>query len=201
MDREAWDARYREQESVWSLEPNRFLVEAVAGLEPGRALDLAAGEGRNAVWLATEGWHVTAIDWSEVALDKGRERARAADVEVWFTRADLRDWWPPEAAYDLAVVAYLQIPYLERHGVWRAASHAIAPGGRLVVIGHDWENLEHGYGGPQQPEALYSADEAAMVIGEHLDVVRAEQVFRGIETDDGPRRAIDNIVVGVASGA
>jgi SAM-dependent methyltransferase len=196
MDQRAWDERYQNKELLWTAEPNRFLVEAVEGLTPGKAIDLAAGEGRNAVWLAQQGWKVDAVDWSDVALDKGRELAKRAEVEVWFTREDLREWWPAPQQYDLVLVAYLQIPYLERHGVWRGAARAVAAGGHLVIIGHDWDNLEHGYGGPQQPEALYSPGEVVDVIGESLEVIRAEQVRRPVETDDGIREAIDNIVVG-----
>jgi SAM-dependent methyltransferase len=197
MDQNEWDERYREQELVWAAQPNRFLVGAVEGLTPGKALDLAAGEGRNAVWLAQQGWDVDAVDWSDVALDKGRELARQAGVAVWFTREDLRSWWPPTDTYDLVVIAYLQVPDIERHGVWRGAAGAVASGGRLVVIGHDWDNLTKGYGGPQQEEVLYSASEAAAVIAESLDVVSAEQVIRQVETDEGKRDAIDNVVVAV----
>jgi SAM-dependent methyltransferase len=197
MDQGEWDARYREKGFLWTAEPNGFLVGAVEGFAPGKALDLAAGEGRNAVWLAQQGWEVDAVDWSDVALDKGRELARHAGVSVWFTREDLRSWWPPTDTYDLVVIAYLQVPYIERHGVWRAAAGAVASGGRLVVIGHDSENLTRGYGGPQQEEVLYSAEEAATVIGENLDVVSAEQVTRQVETDDGVREAIDNMVIAV----
>ena len=197
MDQDAWDERYSEAELLWTTEPNRILVEAVADLEPGLALDLAAGEGRNAVWLALQGWKVEAVDWSDVALDKGREQARRAGVNVWFTREDLRQWWPPTDAYDLVVITYLQLEYAERHGVWRGAAGAVANGGRLIVIGHDWDNLEKGYGGPQQADVLYSVEEVAGVVAEHLEVVRAEQVIRPVETDDGVREAIDNIVVAV----
>jgi len=192
---EYWNERYRDKELVWSAEPNRFVVDAVSGLNPGKALDLAAGEGRNAVWLAEQGWEVDAVDWSDVALDKGRRLARLAAVTVWFTREDLREWWPPADTYDLVLVVYLQIPYLERHGVWRGAARALVPAGTFVLIGHDWDNLEHGYGGPQQPEMLYSVEEAAATVGESLEVVRAEQVIRPVEVEDGTREAIDNIVV------
>ncbi len=195
MDQDAWDERYSDGELVWTAEPNRFLVEAVDGLEPGKALDLASGEGRNAVWLAQQGWQVEAVDWSDVALDKGRELARSAGVTVWFTREDLRYWWPPVQAYDLVVIAYLQIQYMERHGVWRGAAGAVGAGGRLVVIGHDWDNLEQGHGGPQHADVLYSTDEIVGVVAEHLEVVRAEQVTRPIETEDGVREAIDNILI------
>ena len=89
MDREAWNRRHREKDLAWHLDPNRFLVPEVEGLTPGRALDLAAGAGRNAVWLATRGWSVTAVDWSDVALDRGRRLAEQQAVEVDWVLADL----------------------------------------------------------------------------------------------------------------
>jgi len=195
MDREAWNERYRDKELLWTAEPNSYLVDAVEGLPPGAAFDLAGGEGRNAVWLAKQGWEVTALDWSDAALDKGRELARREGVTVWFTQEDLRTWWPSEGVADLVIVVYLQIPWEERHGVWRAAARAVAPGGRLVVIGHDSANLTEGYGGPQHPEVLYTADEVVNVVGDDLDVLRAERVDRHVDTDDGVRIALDNVVV------
>ncbi len=197
MDRETWDERYRDRELIWTAEPNRFLVEAVDGFDPGRALDLAAGEGRNAVWLAQQGWQVEAVDWSDVALDKGRKLACRAGVVVRFTQKDLRSWLPPVEAYDLVVIAYFQTQHRERHSLWRGAAEAVSASAHLVVIGHDSDNLERGYGGPQHAEVLYSVDEIVGVVGEHLRVTRAEQVIREVETDDGPRQAIDNIVIAV----
>ena len=197
MDRETWDERYRDRELIWTAEPNQFLVEAVDGFDPGRALDLAAGEGRNAVWLAQQGWQVEAVDWSDVALDKGRRLARRAGAVVRFTQEDLRSWLPPAQAYDLVVIAYFQTQHIERHSLWRGAAEAVSASAHLVVIGHDSDNLERGYGGPQHAEVLYSVDEIVGVVGEHLRVTRAEQVIREVETDDGPRQAIDNIVIAV----
>src|ERR1022692_4898294 len=75
MKSEEWDKRYAGQELVWTAEPNRFVVAELKDLAPGRALDLGAGEGRNAVWLASAGWQVTAVDFSAVGLDKGRRLA------------------------------------------------------------------------------------------------------------------------------
>ena len=77
MDRHDWDARYAGEQLVWSAEPNRFLVAEVDGLTPGRALDVACGEGRNAIWLAEQGWTVTGVDFSPVALDKARRTGRS----------------------------------------------------------------------------------------------------------------------------
>src|SRR6476469_7102782 len=82
MDRRMWDARYAATESLWTFEPNRFLVRETEGLAPGRALDLACGEGRNALWLAARGWQVTAVDFSAVALEKGRRADDSVDWQV-----------------------------------------------------------------------------------------------------------------------
>ncbi|MFL6133228.1 MAG: class I SAM-dependent methyltransferase, partial [Nocardioidaceae bacterium] len=72
MDARAWDERYAASELIWSATPNRFVEAELTSLPPGRAVDLAAGEGRNALWLADRGWHVTAVDFSLAGLDKGR---------------------------------------------------------------------------------------------------------------------------------
>jgi len=89
MDREAWNQRYADAELVWSAEANGFLVQEVADLPPGRALDLGAGEGRNAIWLGERGWRVTAVDFSGVGLQKARRLAEARGVEVNWIEANL----------------------------------------------------------------------------------------------------------------
>jgi SAM-dependent methyltransferase len=197
VDREDWDQRYRQKDFVWSIEPNRFLVAEVEGLQPGRALDLAAGEGRNAVWLATRGWTVTAVDWSAVGLEKGRLLAEHQAVKVDWVLADLREWEPPERAFDLAIILYLQPPADLQALVWRKAAGAVADGGRLIVIGHDAANLTEGWGGPSQRGFLYTPEEVARAVEGDLEVVRAERVLRPVETDEGLRHAVDNIVVAV----
>ena len=191
-----WDERYRQKELMWTAEPNRFLVEAVEGLQPGRALDLAAGEGRNAVWLAMQGWTVEAVDFSEVAIEKARDLAgRSGVTGIEFSIEDLFHWAPDSGSYDLVALVYFQVPTPEREEVWRSAAAAVARGGKLVVIGHDSGNLERGYGGPQNPAALYQAADVVRVVESTLTVERAEQVIRMVEDDEGTHEAIDNIVV------
>ena len=197
MDRQAWNERYREKELLWHAEANRFLVEAVTDLEPGTAYDLAGGEGRNAVWLAEHGWQVTVVDWSEVALEKGRALAAKRRVAVHFEEADLLDWSPRDHR-DLVAVVYLQIPPRERHAAWCTALDALAPGGRVVIVGHDSSNLTGGIGGPQSPEVLYTADEVVEVIGDRVEILRAEIAHRPVELEDGTTAiALDNVVVGM----
>jgi SAM-dependent methyltransferase len=196
MDRHAWDERYREKGLHGHSEPNRFLVEVVSPLPPGSAYDLAGGEGRNAVWLAEHGWRVTVVDWSAVALESARRLAAGRGVVVDFEEADLLDWSPWEHR-DLVAVVYLQIPPRERHAAWRTALEATAPGGTLVIIGHDSSNLTEGCGGPQSPEVLYTADEVVEVIGDRVEILRAERVPRPVELEDGTTAiSLDNVVVG-----
>ena len=193
MDREAWNDRYRTDELVWHAKPNRFLVEEVVGMQPGRALDVACGEGRNALWLAERGWQVTAVDFSAVALAKARRLAFERHLEVVFIEADVARWEPPPARFDLVVVMYLHLPELERRQALGRAAHALVSRGTILVVGHDSTNLSEGTGGPQDPAVLFSPQD----IEEDLDglrVERAERVYRPVQTDDGERHAIDALV-------
>jgi SAM-dependent methyltransferase len=138
--------------------PNPTLVSAVGPLRPGRALELACGSGTNAVWLAQQGWRTTAVDWSSVALANGRAAATRAGIEVDWQERDLLEWSPPARAWDLVVIVYLHLPPPEREPVYSAAAAAVAPGGRLVIIGHDRLHGAEGGGGPD-PDRLFTAEE------------------------------------------
>jgi len=180
MDSEAWDERYAVTELVWSAEPNQFVAAECADLAPGRAVDLAAGEGRNAIWLAGRGWDVTAVDFSQVALDKGRRLAAAAaspSGSLAWVRADATTW--TGSGYDLAVVAYLQLPADQRREAARRAVESLVHGGTLLWLAHDSTNLVEGTGGPQDPRVLMTAaDVVADVEDLGVEVQRAERVAR-----------------------
>ena len=192
MKRETWDQKYAGADYVWSAEPNRFLVAELAGMPPRRALDLACGEGRNAVWLAQQGWSVTGVDFSGVAIAKAERLAESRGVDVEWVVADLLDYRPPEGL-DLVVVFYLQVPADERRLVLGRAAEALAPGGTLLVVAHDLLNLTEGHGGPKEPDVLYTPDD---VVGDvpGLDVERAERVRRPVPVDGGEAVAIDALV-------
>lgn len=182
MDASDWDARYAESELVWSRGPNQFVEAECAELPPGRAVDLACGEGRNAIWLASRGWDVTAVDFSSVALDKGR--TLAGDLEVDWVRADATEW--RGEGYDLAVVAYFQVPAADRRTAVRHLVGSLRPAGTLVWVAHDSTNLTQGTGGPQDPDVLMTADDLlADLDGIPVDVERAERVARVVAADDG----------------
>jgi SAM-dependent methyltransferase len=190
MDSAAWDERYRTQGLVWGGPPNRWVVDELSGAEPGSALDLACGEGRNALWLAAQGWQVQAVDFSPVAIAKARELDTHGLVQ--WVEGDATSYRPP-APVDLALLCYLQLPASERRRAVRAAAESLAPGGRLLVIAHDSRNLTDGTGGPKEPRVLYTAaDVAADLEGCGLVIERAEEVLRPVEGADRP--AIDALL-------
>ena len=196
MEREEWNRRYAGADLVWSAEANRFLVEEVSNLPPGRALDLGAGEGRNAIWLAERGWRVTAVDFSDIALQKARRLAETHGVDVEWIEADLRTYSPAECAFDLVVVLYIHLPGEQRRELLRRAAEALTADGTLLVVGHDRSNVDEGYGGPQDPSILFSPDDIIRDLAGigGLRVVRAERVVRPVMTEDGERHAIDALV-------
>ena len=196
MDREAWNQRYADAELVWSAEANRFLVHEIADLPPGRALDLGAGEGRNAIWLAERGWRVTAVDFSASACRRHDVWRRRAGSRSTGSRPISAATRRRERAFNLVVLVYIHLPGEERRAVVRRAADAVAAGGTLLVLGHDRSNIEEGYGGPKDPTILFSPDDIADDLAgiEELHVVRADRVMRPVMTDDGERIAIDALV-------
>jgi 2-polyprenyl-3-methyl-5-hydroxy-6-metoxy-1,4-benzoquinol methylase len=192
MQREDWDRKYAEVENVWATRPNRFLVAEASGLAPGRALDLACGEGQNAIWLAGLGWRVTGVDFSAIAIEKARARAARENVEVEFLCTDLLELRPEPEAYDLVIVLYLHIHSSQRRPALENACGAVAPGGTLLLVGHDLANLTEGVGGPSDPALLWTADEIASELPDGLVVEKAEQVLRDVDGEDRP--AIDTLV-------
>lgn len=193
MDSQEWDRRYAGTGLVWTAEPNRFVVAELQNLAPGRALDVAAGEGRNAVWLASRGWQVTAVDFSAAGLDKGRRLAQARGVGIDWVHADVRDYQPEAGSFQLVLVAYLQLREAKLDGVLRRAATALAPGGVLLVVGHDVTNLTEGTGGPPDPAVLYTPESITRSLP-GLTVERAERVRRPVATTDGHREAVDTLV-------
>jgi SAM-dependent methyltransferase len=183
-----WNERYATG-AQWSAEPNRLVAELLTGLPPGDAVDLAAGEGRHALWLAGRGWRVTAVDFSAVGLARGQAQPEASRVR-WVT-ADVLGWTTEPASVDLVLVAYLHlgsgptVELLSRAVTW------LRPGGRLLLLGHDVENVERGVGGPQDAAILHSAERLAPVAA-LLDVDRFGQVSR--QTPEGT--ALDTVLFG-----
>ena len=196
MDAAAWDVRYATEELVWTEEPNRWLVEALADRPPGVALDLGAGEGRNALWLANRGWDVTAVDFSGAAIRKGQavQVAHAPETvpRVTWVQADLLRYVPEPRSSGAVVVMYVHLPTAQRRELVRAAAAAVRVGGLLLVAGHDSTNPTAGVGGPSDPGILFTAaDIVADLAGlAGLEVRRAERRARPV----GSAVALDAVV-------
>jgi SAM-dependent methyltransferase len=188
MRAEEWDLRYAERQQ-WSTEPNALVAELLSDVPPGDAVDLAAGEGRHALWLAWRGWRVTAVDFSDVGLSRGRGEP-GGDRVTWVT-ADVTTWSAEPASADLVLVAYLHLPEPETTDLLRRAVDWLRPGGRLLLLGHDVENLTRGVGGPPEAGILHSVERLTPVAA-LLEVDRLEQVAR--QTPDGT--ALDTLLWG-----
>jgi SAM-dependent methyltransferase len=171
-----WDERYGRSGLVWSAEPNALAASLLSNLTPGRALDVAAGEGRMALWLAGLGWEVTALDFSATGLATGRSRAEGLGLRVAWRLADATTEDLGVAAYDLVMVLYLHLPEPDIRDLLGRCAHALAPGGHLLILGHDKDNLLRGVGGPQDERLLY--DTTLLSPHGDLQVVRLEQVHR-----------------------
>lgn len=177
MDAGEWNERYRASELVWSAGPNQFVEQELGELPPGRALDLAAGEGRNAIWLARQGWRVTAVDFAQAGLDKGQQLGAGLDID-WVC-ADATTW--TGEGYDVCLLAYLQLAAAERGEAVRRGFRSLVAGGTFLLVAHDTTNLTEGTGGPTDVAVLMTArDVLDDLAGEDFEVQRAERVARQV---------------------
>ena len=176
-DRSFWDERYSARAQTFPPEPNRLVVAEVGAVAPGRALDLATGEGRHAVWLASLGWQVVAVDFSGVGLAKAQSRARAANLPVAFVQADVHELRYPPASFDLVLASFFHPLPTDERDFYRRVAASLRPGGTLLIVGYDIANLSEGSGGPPNPDLLVRpAELGARLAGAGLEVRRAEAV-------------------------
>ncbi len=194
---EEWDDAYAERAAsgatLWTAGPNRTVAEVLTDVAPGTAVDVAAGEGRHAVWLADRGWQVSAVDFSAIGLARAERAAAEAGTSLTTVCADVARW-EPDQQVDLVLCAFLHLPSTVGHPMLRRFTRWIAPGGLLVLLGHDRDNLSDGTGGPQDDDVLWDRELLRTVAEEGgLEVVRSEQVRRPV--DGAPRPAIDVLLV------
>ena len=185
-DQEFWDERYSAESRVWSGNPNVQLVSDTADLATGAALDAGAGEGADALWLARQGWTVTAVDISPVALNRGAAQAAEAGADVadriQWVPADLTTWAPPPATYDLVSAQFLQLPTEQRDPLFARLAASVAPGGTLLIVGHHPSDMQTAVSRPSMPDLYFTAEEVA----ETLDPTKWDAV-----TETRPRSVPD----------
>ncbi|WP_018760806.1 class I SAM-dependent methyltransferase [Arthrobacter sp. 135MFCol5.1] len=206
-----WDERYRSKARLWSGKPNPQLVHEAGGLRPGKALELGCGEGADAIWLARQGWSVTAVDVSAVALERAHshELAELARESVNTSSGDIRSritWqqadlttWLPEGSYDLVTSQFLHSRELDWRVPLRAAAAAVKPGGTLLVVGHHpdrlppWGNDHH-----QHLDMFYTGDQLVRELalggpGWQLEVLTSRA--RPVTGPDGQEATIADVVL------
>ena len=164
FDESFWDERYRQHGSVWSRNPNPNLVAEAGGLRPGSALDVGSGEGADSIWLARQGWRVTAVDISTVALARAAERA-SEDAEaagrITWAHHDLTSSPQPAGTFDLVSAQFMHLPLAQRTELYHRLAASVAPGGTLLIVGHHPADLEAGIPRPSDPGLLFTPEEIA----------------------------------------
>ncbi len=156
-----WDERYGSEDRIWSGQPNAQLVQRVTSLRPGHALEVGAGEGADAIWLARQGWQVTAFDVSQVALDKAAAHAVQADVadHVRWLRVDLSTWIGEPDTYDLVTALFMYLDQPAMTTLYRQLGAAVAPGGTLLLVGH--HPIDPRHGDHDFPDVRWTGEQAA----------------------------------------
>lgn len=198
---ETWDARYSGAPRVWSGNPNPRLVEQITGMAAGRALDVGAGEGADAVWLAGQGWQVTALDISEVALARVTAHAADADLSdrVDTVRHDLMSGASLPGTYDLVSAQFWHPPAAERSEHVARIGAAVRPGGTLLVVGHHPADLTTGMrSGHRHAERVFTPEQIVELLPDtEWDVRTASAQSREVQGEDGPVTLTDTVVLAV----
>ena len=199
MDEAFWDERYGTAGRIWSGNPNPQLVADTAELAPGRALDVGAGEGADAIWLAERGWTVDALDISGVALQRGRDEAAAREADVarritWLHTDVLSDELPA-GPYDLVSLQFMHFAPADRTALFRRCIAVVAPGGTLQVVAHHPHDLHTTAHRPKMPDFFYAADEIAELLDDEWTVVACDSRPRSATDPHGDPISIHDAVL------
>ncbi|GGF24370.1 hypothetical protein GCM10011399_17370 [Subtercola lobariae] len=195
--RDYWEERYAAPGLAWSGDPNPVLVTEAAELTPGTALDIGSGEGGDAFWLATLGWNITGVDISTNALEKARTRAESLDLaaaaRIQWQQHDLTAWAPPAQSFDLVSAQFMHLPDPSRSTLFAALAAAVAPGGTLLIVGHDVSREVDAHQSHRAALMFTIDDVLAAIDGEDLHVEAAESRERAqvaAHTESGHLRDI-----------
>jgi 2-polyprenyl-3-methyl-5-hydroxy-6-metoxy-1,4-benzoquinol methylase len=198
FDQQSWEERYQAHPKIWSGRPNAALVAPVEHLLPGTALDVGCGEGGDALWLAGRGWQVTALDFATTALERGRERASELGIadRITWTHADLTRWAPEDERFDLVTAMFVHLPGESMTTLVPRLAEAVAPGGTLVLAGHDPHDEHMAAHRPDVPGMFFTAAElVALLDTDAWDVVAAESRPRAPGGHEPTDRPVNDVVV------
>jgi SAM-dependent methyltransferase len=190
-----WDTRYASRAQMSSGQPNPALVTELTGVQPGRALDVGCGEGADAIWLAGQGWTVTALDVSQVALERAALRAEHAAAKVEWVHAGLVDALLSPAGFDLVSAQYPALPRSVDRGAERALLEAVAPGGVLLVVYHvGFDGAEAKAHGFNPEDYVLPIDVVAALFADHWQVQIDTRRPREAPARAGPRHSNDVVI-------
>lgn len=161
-----WDDRFSAENYIYGTEPNDFLRHNVASLPKGKILSLAEGEGRNAVFLAQQGYEVTAVDASNVGLEKARKLAKEKGVDIEFVHADLTQFDPGEAQWDGVISIFCPLPPEARQTFYRKILAGLKPGGVFLLEAYRPDQIHYGTGGGRDISVMQSKDSLLAELGE-----------------------------------
>ncbi|MDG4832854.1 class I SAM-dependent methyltransferase [Solwaraspora sp. WMMD1047] len=200
LTREFWDERYASSDRIWSGNPNPHLVSTATGLTPAAALDVGSGEGGDAIWLAAQGWQVTAVDVSPVALERAaRHAAEAGEAvaqRITWQPADVLSWDPGRQRYDLVSAQFVHLPPPGLTDLHRRLAAAVRPGGTLLIVGHHPSDLETSLRRPRLPELMFTAEQVAATLDpDEWEVVVAAAPQRQVTDPEGQQVTIRDAVL------
>ena len=189
-----WDERYSTADQVWSGDPNGALVAEVGDLPPGRALDVGCGEGADAVWLARQGWEVTALDVSKVALDRAAAHAQQVGVRVRWLHAGLMEAGLGDDGFDLVTAQYPALPRTADDTAEHALADAVTPGGLLLVVHHADVDVEQARAHGFDPADYVGPADVAAVLGSDWSIEVDERRPRNVTAGAGAHHTHDNVL-------
>ncbi len=183
--------------SFFGGEPNPTIAQHVEVIRKGfsdrsRALDLGCGRGRHTVWLASQGWDVTGMDFSSVGLEHTGAALAAEGLSANLVQQDLADWQPETDSFELVVAAFIHLPRKDRENLWRAVAKALTPGGYFVSVSHHPDNEVHG---PGAPELLYTAEEVTDFFAQEPQSLEAVVAQRHVVKQVDDKNVVDTVVV------
>ena len=197
---EFWDDRYRSAEHLWSGQPNHQLVTQTTGLASGEALDAGCGEGADAIWLASHGWAVTAVDVSAVALERAAGHAATRGSEtaerISWQREDLLVWDPGPDRFDLVTAHYMHLAGPALDSLHRRLATAVRPGGTLLLVAHHPSDLHVNVGRTESVNLFPSAGELAAALDPGgWEILVASAIERPATDLDGQPVAVRDTVL------
>ena len=197
-DEQSFEERYRSTDALWSGRPNTQLVREAADLPPGSALDVGCGEGADAIWLAGRGWQVTAVDFARTALERGRAHAETLGDDIarrirW-VHADVTAELPGDR-FDLVSAQFMHLPPEPRRALFARLAEAVAPGGTLLVVGHDFSDVAAGAHRPPEPERFFTAAEVAESLDDAWEMLVAEARPRPAHVHEGENITVHDAVL------